>query len=217
MAETKPAYPETKKIRRLSMWAPDPSAEGERASLDFSVRGFNYEITVWPRGPAEKNKPPIKASLNATNLGILIDNIRFVANAPGKEIADFTTRNMAKVEGDAEKREIRDQGVVRVCKSTEGIVFIGVFDADETRSRILFPFSLDRWTGKLVRGGQQLSESDVSKMVALNTAKILEDVLNKNLEITSDTENKELYGDRAKPAGKKPQNNSYGGASDSYL
>ena len=218
MSEQKPAYPENKKIRRLTMWAPDPSSETERATLDFSVRGYNYEITVWTRGPAEKGKPPIKASLNATSIGILIENLRFVANAPGKEIADFTTRNSRKVEGSPEKREVHDQGVVRVCKSDQGIVFIGVFDADETRPRILFPFTLDRWTGKLVRGGQQLTESDVSKMVALNVATILEDVHKKNLEITTDSENKEMYGGATKPGGNKPKSNGgYNGGGDSYL
>jgi hypothetical protein len=188
----KPAFPDPKKIRRLTMWAPDPAAENERATFEWSVRGSNFEATVWPRGPAEKGKPPIRASLNTINLSALIDNIRHVANAPGKEVADLQTRNMRRV-GDTEKKEIFDQAIVRVCKSAEGIIFIGIFDADESRSRILFPFTLDRWTGFIKRGGETMSEADVSKMVALCTADILESVVRANIEVTSDEKNRELY------------------------
>ncbi len=191
---TKPVYPESKKIRRLTMWTPDPSAEGERASLEISVRGSNFEIIVWARGPAEKGKPPIRASLNTINMSLLVNNLIQVANSPGKEIADFTTRNMRKSEGDASKREIHDQAIVRVCKSAEGIVFLGVFDADESRSRILFPFMLDRWTHLVKRSGESMSEAEVSKMVAIATAEILNEVKLRFIEITTDVENKELYG-----------------------
>lgn len=217
---SKPLYPESKKIRRLTMWTPDPSAEGERASLDISVRGFNFEITVWARGPAEKGKPPIRASLNTVNLGILVDNLRYIANCPSKDIADFTTRNMRKSESDPMKREVHDQAIVRVCKSAEGIIFLGVFDMDESRSRILFPFTLDRWTHMVKRSGQPLTEADVSKMVALGVADILNEVKNKNVEITSDVENKELYPNTGATNGaRKPRGGDYtgGNMTDSYL
>lgn len=216
----KTPYPESKKIRRLTMWTPDPSSEGERASLDISVRGSNFEITVWARGPAEKGKPPIRASLNTMNMGFLVNNLKHVANSPGKEIADFTTRTSRKSEGDATKREVVDQAVVRVCKSAEGIVFLGVFDADESRSRILFPFTLDRWTGLVKNSGEMMTEADVSKMVALNTAEILHEVKLRYVEITSDTENKELYGGGATATTtKKPYTNRGADSSmtDSYL
>ena len=50
----KPNYPEPKILRRLSLWAPDPSAENERAQFVWQVKNDNLELVVWTRGPSEK-------------------------------------------------------------------------------------------------------------------------------------------------------------------
>lgn len=209
MSEQKPLYPEPKIIRRLSQWAPDAQNPGERANLNWQIKGSNLELIVWARGASEKGKPPIRANLNSLQAMILIDHIRSVAESPSKDFRDIPLRNMRKANKDDPDsiKEMYDQATVRVVKTSEGVVQIGIFDADETRSRILFPFTLDRWTGIIKHSGEPLDQAGVSVMVAKQYAHILTYIINKEMEITSNTENSQRYpapGSSPKPPYKKP-------------
>lgn len=191
----KPLYPEPRVIRRLTQWTPDPSAPGERANMNWQLKGHNLEIIVWPRAASEKGKPPIRANMHTLQANILIEHIRLVAAEQGKTFRDLPLRNKRKANKDDpdSQKEIYDQAIVRVVKTTEGVVQIGVFDVDESRPRILFPFILDQWTGFLKYNGEPLTIGEVSSMVATRTAQILEDLLNSNVEVTTESENKQMY------------------------
>lgn len=199
----KPLYPEAEVIRRFSQWTEDPSAIGERANLNWQMKGSNLELIVWTRSPADKGKPPIRANMNTLQAGILIDNLRAVAVSPTKVAMDISMKNMRRADknNSDSAREMYDQAIVRVVKTTEGIVQIGVFDADDTRPRILFPFILDRWTGFVKRNGEAMSASEVSAMVAQRYATILEDIINRRIEMTTNTENDARYPKPNKPNG----------------
>lgn len=201
MSEQKPLYPEAKIIRRLSQWAPDPQNTGERANLNWQLKGSNLELIVWARGASEKGKPPIRANLNSLQAMILIEHIRMVADSQSKDFRDLPLKNMRKTNKDDpdSQKEMYDQATVRVVKTSEGLVQIGIFDADESRSRILFPFLLDRWTGLVKHSGEPLNQSEVSAMVAKCYANILHDIIIREMEITSNTENNQRYQTTVKP------------------
>lgn len=209
MAEQKPIYPEPRVFRRLSQWAPDPSKEGERANLNWQMKGSNLELIVWSRGPNEAGKPPIRANLNTLQAMALVEMIKQVASGPGKNWRDLPVKNMrrANKEDPDSAKEMYDQAMVRVAKTSEGVVQIGVFDADETRPRILFPFTLDRWTGLIKINGEQMEQSEVSVMVANQYVRILSEVLTKEIELTTNTENAARYPSDFK--GKQPQKKAY--------
>lgn len=209
MNQPKPLYPESRIIRRLGMWAPDPSSPGERANLNWAMKGSNLELVVWTRSPAEKVKAPIKANLNTLQAQVLCDMIKNVCATPGKNFDDIPLKNMRRTnkEDPDSFKELYDQAVIRVAKTSEGMVQIGVFDSDESRPRIFFPFILDRWTGNLKRNGQDMTLDEVSQMVALQYSRILSEILNREIEMTTNAENAERYpNDKNKPQGqfKKP-------------
>lgn len=190
----KPLYPEPRVFRRLAQYSPDPSAEGERASLQWQMNGSNPALIVWTRGVNEKGKPPIKANLNTMSGLNLLDNITKVIASPPKTVIDLPIPYSKKVENEGvERREYFEQAVVRVVKTSEGIVQIAVIDKDETRPRILFPFMLDRWNGLVKVSGEPLTEAEVSCMVATNYVRILREHFIKEVELTTDSENKERY------------------------
>lgn len=195
MSEQRTPYPEAKVIRRFSMWAADPGAAGQRVSMDWQMKGSNLELIVWLRSENEKGKPPIRANLNTTQGMMLVDMIRQVAAMPGKGFMDLPVKNMRKINKDDpdSAKEMYDQARVRVVKTTEGVVQIGIFDPDESRTRVLFPFTLDRWTGNLIRNGEAMDQSEVSVMVAKQYANILNDILAREMEITTKTENSARY------------------------
>ena len=167
-------FVEEHELVRYQMWAPDPNAEGERANLKFVFRGPNPSIVVWLRGPSEKGKPPVRAPFNSLSFDFFIDALRVIADsAPGSKPADIELKNARYLPDGG--REDFVQAYVRVSKNSDGVVLIGVFDAqDDTRSRVLFPVTLDRWTGLVKRNGEALSQAETSSMVARNLAGVLE-------------------------------------------
>lgn len=195
MTEKQFKYPEPAVIRRLTQWAPDPGAKNERASLNWQVNGSNMELLVWSKGPSEKGKPPIRAGINTLQVMLLSSIILEVSKSDGKTYRDLPLKNMRKVDKDDPKseKELYNQSTVRVVKNTDGVVSIGVFDADETRTRILFPFLLDRWTGLITAAGKPLELSEVSVMVAKQYAKIIENIALKEIEISTNTEYQNRY------------------------
>ena len=206
--QTPNKFPEPKIIRRLTQWAPDPSSENkERASMTYAIKGSNIELLVWTRGPMDKSKPPIKANMSVLQVYMLCDMIDQVAASAQKDIKEFPLnyeRSTDPNNKDA-KRELYEQSLIRVVKNSEGLMSIGLFDPkDDTRSRILFPFILDRWTGIVKSNGQPLDLSEVSCMVARSYARILREVTVQHIEATTNEENQSRYGDRTAP--KKPYN-----------
>ena len=174
-------FVEEPELVRFQMWAPDPNAEGERANLKFVFRGPNPGIVVWLRGPNEKGKPPVRAAFNSMNFGFFIDALRTIADAaPGTKPADMATKNSRRLPDGGKEDFV--QSYVRVARNEDGLVCVGVFDAqDDTRSRILFPLVVDRWTGVIKRNGEALDLPEISSMIAKQLAGILEHEYHKRM------------------------------------
>lgn len=187
----KPNYPESKVLRRLSLWAPDPSAENERAQFMWQVKNDNLELVVWTRGPTEKGKPPIRAGLNYENTLTVCDMIDKVIAHDGKYYGDFPLFTLRRTTGETRERVL--QSTIRVVQTSEGIIQIGVFDADETRPRILFPFVISRWNDYVKFNGEAVSESEASKQVAKNYAAIFRKAAMDCAKATSNAEHAAMY------------------------
>lgn len=207
MAETTQiTYPEPKIIRRLTLWAPDPGAPNERAQMTFAEKNGNLEILVWSRSPSEKGKAPIRGNLGLNQILAVCQQLEAVAKG---EIKDFllelknSRKNPENPEG---PKEVYVQGAVRVARTSEGFVVIGVFDQDTTRPRILFPLTFDQWTGMMKVNGEPLDQQTVSSIVAKNYARILREVFLSNIEMTTNAEHSLRYGATNNNA-KKPQQN----------
>ena len=182
----KPNYPEPKILRRLSLWAPDPSAENERAQFLWQINKDNLELVVWTRGPSEKGKPPIRAGLNYENSLTVCDMIDKVIAADGKFYGDLPLFTLRRTTGETRERVL--QATIRVVQTSEGIIQIGVFDADEIRPRILFPFTIGRWQDFVKFNGESVTESEASKQVARNYSTIFR---NAALDVAKPTTNAE--------------------------
>lgn len=195
----KPIYPEPRILRRLSLWAPDPSAENERAQFVWQVKNDNLELVVWTRGPSEKGKPPIRAGLNYENTLTVCDMIEKVTSAPGKFYGDFPLYTLRRTTGENRERVL--QSTVRVVQTSEGIIQIGVFDADETRPRILFPFALSRWNDLVKYNGEPVTESEASKQVARNYAAIFRQAALDCAKPTTNAEHAAMYPPRDNTGG----------------
>lgn len=212
-------YPEAKIIRRLSLWAPDPgSPNKERGNMTFALKGNNLEILVWTRTEAHKGKGPIRANMSLLQIMTFCDYLEKVAASPDKAMEEIPVLYPAKADPNnpTAKRELEEQSVLRVVRNSEGLMSVGLFDLkDDTRSRILFPFVLDRFTGILKSNGEPLDLAEVSSMVAKSYAKILRSIFIDNIEMTTNEENAIRYpvqaggnrnGDRSAP---KPAARSY--------
>ena len=187
----KPSYPEPRVIRRLSLFAPDPGAENERAQLLWQFNRDNPELVVWTRGPSEKGKPPIRAGLNYENALTLCDMVERVAKNDGKMVGDlpiFTLR--ATSEG---RRERVLQSTIRVAQTSDGLMQIAVFDADETRPRILFPIMISRWNDYVKYNGESVTESEASRAVAINYAAIFRKNVLDCSKPTTNSEHQAMY------------------------
>lgn len=201
-------FPESKIIRRLTMWAPDPSSPNkERAQMTFGLKGNNLEILVWTKGPQDGSRGPIRGNLGLIQVEMLCELIKQVTSTEGKNFADVSLNHSRSTNPEDPKapKEIYEQAVIRVAKNSEGLMSIGVFDHDETRSRIFFPFLLDRWTGGLKKNGEPMDLAQVSCMVADSYARILRSVMTNNAEITSNEENRVRYPSKGEQRTQKPR------------
>lgn len=205
-------FAEEPELVRFQMWAPDPNAEGERANLKFVFRGSNPGIVVWLRGPTEKGKAPVRAAFNSMNYGFFLDALRSIADAPAGSKADMELKNSRRLPDGGKEDYV--QSYVRIAKNPEGVVVIGVFDAqDDTRSRILFPLMLDRWTGNIKRNGEALELPEISSMIARQLAGILEFEYRKRMQWQT---REEQQAQQAQFEANRPQNRSAAGGGGAY-
>ena len=218
--ETQRAYPETKIIRRLGLFSGDKGAAiKDKDQMTFGLKNANMEILVWAKGENEKGKGPIRANLGMTQVMLLCNVIDRISHSENKEYIDIEVRHSKATDPeDRSKREVRLQATIRVAKDSEGYVYIGVFDQDETRKRVLFRFEMDMWTGALSRNGQTMDGSEISCMCAQSHAEALREIIIANAEISTQAEFKNQYGlednKQNRPSSTKPANNNFGGFED---
>lgn len=166
MSETKTElkYSEPAYFYRMQLNTPDPDLPTENAAMMFGLDGDTPEVLVWPRGESQKGKGPIKARMNTTAMGRDLSNLL-------KEAADGEPgfKGTLPVLGNRyeDGKPIQKTVSTFVCgKRKDGVVVIGLFDADETRPRILFPFTHLDWVGMPIVNGTATTEADFSKKAA---------------------------------------------------
>lgn len=166
-------YPEPAYFYRLELATPDPENDKEMARMMIGIDGETPEILVWPRGASQKGKPPIRARLNTTALGEVISQ-QLVAAADGEPGHKGITPVHASRKTPDGKFERKVVSSIITAKRKDGVVVFGVYDADETRTRILFPFTKLDWLGTPTIGGEPISESELSRGMAKWYAKAFE-------------------------------------------
>lgn len=198
---------EPKIINRLTLWAPDPSSTTmERANMTHAEKGSNLEILVWAKGPGDVGKAPIRANLNIRQILMYTKALNEAADTTGEYRMDLPIKNGRRVTGEngKETTEVYDQATLRVARNSAGYVVIALLDKDETRSRILFPLELDRWSGNLIRNGVPLTVEEMSGEIARGYARILEHHFLNRVEALTRTENSQTYPREGAGAPKKP-------------
>lgn len=159
MSETV-TYSEPAYFYRLQLSTPDPEKPEEKANMMFGLDGDTPEILVWPRGDSQKGKAPIRARLNTTAFGIHVANL-FERAANGEPGFHGTLPIIAnRKDGDSYVPKVV---TTLVCaKRKDGVVVTGLVDADDSRTRILFPMILLDWVQAPVINREPLDEAAIS-------------------------------------------------------
>lgn len=153
-------YSEPVYFYRLQLNTPDPDAPLEQAAMMIGLDGDTPEVLVWPRGESQKGKGPIRARMNTTAFGNTLANMmrKVAAGEPG-------IKGTLPVLGSRYEEGKSVQKVVAnfVCgKRSDGVVVFALFDTDESRSRILFPFTQVDWVRPPEFGGEPISDAELS-------------------------------------------------------
>ena len=176
--------PPRKKIaldnRKLSLFAPCPSAAGKIASLAWRLVSNNPRITVYTNDPAdmtEKNSNGlIAAALDAPVFFLLMKLIYKIIDSPNGTKEKIENKNYIFPGGKRSDKPVIVSEII-VGKDDDGVVFLSVVAYDKTRPRIKFELVPSEFHSLYHQNGQQFTKAEASELYARGYVQCLEGLM----------------------------------------
>lgn len=168
---TEPTQPKIISFDRYTLYAPAANANGRKARLVFSIRDGLPRITVFTNDAGDTDpKQMISVPVDPIAMISLLDQI--VKAATAKEETRTAIECFVPVR--AEDGKIMDRtivGQIIVGRDGSGLTYLSV--VAEGRPRIKFPFVSGTANVFKKADGSTFTESELSSMAAISTAKCL--------------------------------------------
>ena len=206
--------PPRKKIaldnRKLSLFAPCPSAPGKTASLSWRLVSNNPRITVYTNDPTdmtEKNgNGLIAAALDAPVFFMLMRLMYKIIDAPNGTKEKIENKNFIFPGGKRSEKPVVVSEII-VGKDDDGVVFISVVAYDKQRPRIKFELVPGEFHSLYHQNGQQFTKAEASDLYARGYIQCLEGLMS-HLLVTEWVEpEKKDNGNNRKGGGNRGGNN----------
>lgn len=176
--------PPRKKIaldnRKLSLFAPCPSAAGKVSSLSWRLVSNNPRICVYTNDPAdmtEKNgNGLIAAALDAPVFFMLMKMIGKVIDAAPGHREKIENKNFIFPGGKRSEKPVVVSEII-VGKDEEGVVFLSVVAYDKSRPRIKFDLLPNEFHALYHKSGEQFTKAEASALYAQGYLKCLEGLM----------------------------------------
>lgn len=176
--------PPRKKIaldnRKLSLFAPCPSAPGKTASLSWRLVSNNPRITVYTNDPAdmtEKNgNGLIAAALDAPIFFMLMRLMYNIIDAAPGTKEKIENKNFIFPGGKRSEKPVVVSEII-VGKDDDGVVFISVVAYDKQRPRIKFELLPSEFHSLYHQNGQQFTKGEASALYARGYIQCLEGLM----------------------------------------
>lgn len=148
----------------LRLSAPPQTGSDKRPSLAVIVNKNKIRFDVYTNVPNDKGNGNIRADLAPEQFFLFLDAFERVINAPGEDgyvmdIQDYLWTGQKRSDTPVTKTKLM------VRKDKNGVMFISLLSYDSERPRIKFNFTVP-WKTQLVRNGQEVTEAEISVMVA---------------------------------------------------
>lgn len=159
---------------RASMYTLAPGSDRERASLVWSVLNGNPRLTCWTRVPDDKDKGRIQAGIGITAMLAMLSRMEEIyKGAPDDRNAMDVLGANKDASGNLIDRTRVMTSRVLFGKNADGICWISLVSADESRPRIVFNFGAFEWHPLRKRNGEEFTASEISQVHALSVVEYL--------------------------------------------
>lgn len=189
---------------RATLYTPAPGVDNERSSLNWSTLNGQPRVTVWTRVD-DKEKGPIQAGIGHEYIqGILGAAEELYRSGKIDTIAFDNMKNNPGEDGRAGERVI--SSTLMFGRDEEGVCFVSLTSNDDSRPRIIFPFTGFVWHKPRRKSGP-IPASELSTIQAVSMISYLRDCFSKSVKGQTREELKEIS-ERRKAAreGKKSYN-----------
>ncbi len=176
--------PPRKKIaldnRKLSLYAPCPSAPGKSSSLSWRLVSNNPRICVYTNDPAdmtEKNQNGlIAAALDAPVFFMLMQLLYKTIDGPNGVKEKIENKNFIFPGGKRSEKPVVVSEII-VGKDDDGVVFISVVAFDKSRPRVKFELVPNEFHSLFHQNGQPFTKGEASALYARGYMQCLEGLM----------------------------------------
>lgn len=162
-------------LKRWTLFTKAPGVEGRTSRLQWVVRDANPRITVYTGIPNDPGYGMISAAMNPETFFVMLELLERIALGEPNTKNMITCKTSSRTE-DGTTGERRLVSTVWLGKDAEGIVWISVVAADETRPKIKFEFQISFYHELLKSNGTALSAAESSVLQTISVVKALRNI-----------------------------------------
>lgn len=166
--------------KKLSLYAPCPSAPGKISSLSWRLVSNNPRIDVYTNDPAdmtERNKNGlISAALDAPVFFSLMQILYQTIDAPGVIRNKIENKNFIFPGGKRSDKPVIT-GEIIVGKDEDGVIWISVLAYDKERPKIKFQLLPTDFHNYFHGDGSVYGKGEISKLYAKGFIRLLEGIM----------------------------------------